>query len=485
MSRWGTAVWGTDRWDALTVDQLLQQPPATDRGALIGLGDWRLVVEALLPADGPSIWGVGVWGTAQWNVLAWQDITPWVRGLDWTRGGDSPYERPRVGELTITLDSAGDRWSPWNMTPPVGSPAYFAPGTIVRVGARSATDTRANGWLPQITCIVDTWSPEYVGLRADRYIDVTAVETLRDLATIDSNALPGVVGGGEDPVTRIQRLLDAAGWKYGLRLEAQHLIFSPGSYPLQSTDMANNRLAECYLTGDSCDAQFRTDRTGAALLTNIEYIGTVGPADVNMLPLAAFSKAGTYPFIGFDWYGHTETVSTIVREYVPYDNESFKSLNSDDAVINDARFARVGGTQQTFEQLASISRYSRRTLTRNDLLVTSDAVAKQIAQYTTIRRALNTLRVSNVDISVTDRGTTAGLVALAADAQSYCSVFPPDKLPWAPSPDPTRVSITGFVASVRHKVTPRNRGALSWTASFGIDTRTVNNLPAAQLPPTP
>ena len=224
MSRWGTAVWGTDTWDAITVAELCQRPPAAGRGALIGIGDWRLVVEALLPSDGPSIWGVGVWGEAQWNVFAWEDLTPWVRGLDWSRGSDEPYGRPRAGDLTITLDSTEDRWSPWNPTPPTGSPAYFAPGTIVRVGVRSATDPRASGWLPQITCIVDTWGQTYVGLGADRYVDVTAVETLRDLATIDDNALPGVVGGGEDAITRIGRLLDAAGWKYGLRVEAQHRL---------------------------------------------------------------------------------------------------------------------------------------------------------------------------------------------------------------------------------------------------------------------
>jgi len=482
VSRWGSAVWGTDTWDALTVAELCQRPPAAGRGALIGIGDWRLVVEALLPADGPSIWGVGKWGDAQWNVLAWEDLTPWVRGLEWARGSDEPYGRPRVGDLTVTLDSSDDRWSPWNPAPPLGGPAYFAPGTIVRVGVRSASDPRCSGWLPQITAIVDTWGQTYVGLGADRFVDLTAVETLRDLATIDDHALGGVVGGGENPVERITRLLDAAEWKYGLNVEAQHLLVTPGSYPLQSTDMSSNRLAECYLTGDSCDTQFRTDRTGAALLTNVEYVGNAGPADETLLPLAALSWVGSakVPYIGFDWMTRPSTSTDV--QFVAYDPDSFDAPNSDDAVINDARFARVGGSQQTFEQIASISRFGRRTLVRNDLIVSSDLVVAQQAQYLTIRRALNTLRINALTVNTTDLGELAGLVVLAADVQSAVYAYPPDHIA---ASTPGRVYVGGFIASMKHQVVARNGQSVTWQTTFGIDTRTVHNLPAAQLPATP
>ena len=471
MSLWGTAVWGASTWPALDVEALLQQPPAYDHGVPSGLGDWRLSVEILLPASGTSIWGAGVWGDDVWNTLGWIDITPWTRGIAWDRGSDEPYGRPRVGELTLTLDSTDDRWNPWNPTPPAGTPAYFACGTIVRVGLRSPSDTRAGGWLPQITAIVDEWSPEYVQ-GADTYIDVTAMETMRDLATIDDNALPGVVGGGEDPISRIRRLLDASDWKYGLKIEAQHIIGFPGSYPLQSTDMADNRLAECYLVGDSCDTQVRTDRTGAMLLTNVEYIGVVGPADTELLPVAEFTATGLVQ-LGFDYYDRP-------FDYVPYDIDSFQSSNSDDSVVNDTRFARVGGTQQVFEQLASISRFGRRTLVRNDLIINSDFAVAQIAQYISIRRALNTLRVNNLTVHVTDRGTDRGLLTAAADIQTSVFVFPPDG---ATGPD--RPYISGHIASMRHQITARNPHELTWVASFAIDTRTVHRIPGAQLPPTP
>lgn len=499
MSRWGTAIWGTDTWDALTVAELCQRPPATDRGVLIGHGDWKLVVEALLPSDGPSIWGVGVWGEAQWNVLAWQDLTPYVRGLEWTRGSDEPYGRPRVGDVTVTLLSIDNRWNPWNPTPPTGSPAYFSCGTIIRVGVRSASDTRASGWLPQITAIVDEWTPQYLGDGGDQYVDVLAVETLRDLATIDDNALPGVVGGGESPQDRFERLLDNADWKYGLKIEAQNIISTPSAYPMQSTDMADNRISECYLTADSCDVQFRTDRTGAALVTNIEYVGVVGAADAEMLPLVDFGESATgFPRLGFDYFEHAHWSGDYW--YLQYAQGGFETTNSDDSVINEARFARAGGTQQTFQQDASVQRYGRRTMVRNDFVCNNDTVVAQQAQYMTIRRGLNTLRVNNMEIIVTAASERAALTALAADVQSSCVVFSPDggefvvdafgEIVVDGDGNPTftgatRPYIFGYVASMTHKVTPGATDKLTWIASFGVDTRTVFNLPAAQLPATP
>lgn len=458
-----------------SVADLLQTPPDYARGVLIGLGDWKLSVEALLPTDSAGLWNSGVWGTDVWQEAEWVDLTDYVRGLSWTRGTDAPYGRPRVGDLTVTLNSDGDRWSPWNTSPPVGSAAYFAPGTIVRVGIRSNTDTRASGWIPQITAIVDTWSPTYLSGGLGRFVDFTAVETLRDLAGIDDNALGGLEGAGETAVDRIERLLSAAGWQYGLNVEAQHLLASPSSYLMVGTDMAQNRLAECYLVADSCDAVFRTDRTGAALLTNVEYVNVIGAADPQFLPLVDFSFLAGVPWIGLDWFTHA--VGDI--QYIAYDNESFVSMNTDDNIVNDARFQADGGNQQVYEQLYSIARFGRRTLVRTDLQCQSEAVVALLAQYATIRRGLTTLRIESATVSPIDRGEDAGLAVLAADVQSPCLAYSPDNLTSG-----TRVILRGHVGSLRHQVTPRTGSSLSWTVTFGIDTREITNLDGAQTPET-
>jgi len=503
-ARWGEGLWGEALWPTLSVADLLQQPPLPSHGVPTGIGDWKLSVELLLPADGLSMWGFGVWGVSEWNSLAWRDVTPWVRGLEWNRGQDQPYGRPRVGSLSVTLDSSEDQFDPWNPSPAAtvdsmvlplldddgdpltdddGDPltmvgsgsvtfpvSYFSPGSIIRVGVRSATDGRVGGWLPQITAIVDTWGVRYVGPnRADRFVDITAFETVRDLAQIDDNALPGVVGGGETGLERFERLIAASGWKYGLIVEAQNIL--AGSYTLQSTDMANNRLTELYLTADSCDVHFRSDRTGAALVTNVEYASAP-----STLPLWVFSRSGNFPAVSFMT---TADYSATPYATIPYRADTVETGNNDDSIVNDARFARAGGLQQAYEQPASIARHGRRSLVRGDLLNTSDATVLQIAQYTTIRRGLNTLRVDAFTVSTSDiehsSSDDIALSMLAVDVQSMAYFVPPGGTFAGPY-------IIGFVSNLSHRVTPRNGGEVTWETTVGLDTRTVMNLPVAQLP---
>jgi hypothetical protein len=463
----------------VSVAALLQQKPVPAHGTPLGVGDWRYVVEVLLPTPTSGVWGSSLWGSGLWTTYEWVDLTPWCRGEDWARGSDERNGRPRVGDARITLDADEGRWNPWIPSPPIGLPSFFGVGTIVRIGCASATDTRANGWLPQFTGIVDQWTPEYKGARAvEKFVDVLLVETLRDLATTEENGSPLPVGEGENPVQRFERLLGDAEWKYGLIIEAGNLVVSPGSYPLLGTTMSANRLAECYQVADSCDVQFRSDRTGAAIATNIEYAPARpgGSSDI-LMPLGAFSKVGGLPMIGFSW---APSVSTTPR-WAPYDIDSFKSSNSDDSIMNEARYSRPGGAVQSFAQLESIARFGRRTQVRTDLLCTNDAEVRQIAQYMTIRRGLNTLRVDGMQVSPIDHGLNTTLITLAADVQSVAVVLPPDM---ATGPLTGRPYIYGFVASVRHQVRPMNPNRVQWTATFGIDTRTVHNIPGAQLTAT-
>ena len=702
-AEWGTALWDIDRWPALTVEQLVATKPVSGRGHLIGVGDWKLVVEILLPADAEGIWGVAKWGEQDWNVEAWADLTPYVRGLAWTRGSDEKWGRPRIGEGTVTLDSTGDAWSPWSASPPQGAGAYFAPGTLIRVAVVSDTAPEADGWIPQICGVVATWGPTYIDPKADQFVDVTFFETLRDLATIDDNALPGLVGGGEYPIPRFERLLEAADWPYGFVADADNIIDFPGSYPMQSTDMAMNRVAECYVTADSCDIRFRTSRKGNALAEYNAY--RYADKDPSVWPLMDWSHTGSgylEPNLSFDWSAHhawrstkfarfvtdyapevalvlkgdidndgtgtfttattptyltadlaigsahelldvrlavdggtsmdaaateqsvalmlyipddydgldsiglwsngggtrgqgfylagwdlvaghntastyrdearftlpgpglysvgmslgnlvgetikvyvdgTEAASTtlvtapadgtgdpyigdhsvlfnpgdadpnsiagsglgiglfawssaeesadwfadhhaagppsVPLRFVAYDSDSFHSGNSDDHIANDVRFARTGGTQQVFEQLASIARHKRRTYVRNDFVVNNDAVVQQNAQYYSIRRSLNTLTVDALTVHASDRTDIEYLALLAADIGCDSYVYPP-----GPDYDSSNPKILATIANMTHQVTPRGSESLTWAITFGFDTQTVYNLPAAQLPST-
>lgn len=476
-ARWNAALWGVDRWPALIVGDLLQQPPAPARGALIGIGDWRVSVEALLPDDALAVWGIAKWNEQTWTTLRWRDLTPYVRGVQWSRGSDEVYGRPRVGSLDLTLDASDDRFSPWNPAGAEGETVgYFAPGTIVRVGVRSATDTRGGrvGWLPQITAIVDSWGMEFVASEGqDRFVPVKCYETLSALSAIDDNAT-SPVGAGDVALARFERLLDAAGWPYGFLVAAQNV--AAGGYPMgAATEMTANRLAELYQVADASDCSFRSDRTGAAIVFNPEYNAL--PPDPKLDPLIDFSRIGTHAaVIGFYPTSVVSSGGTLL--YIGYAAESFKTSNDKSAIVNDARFARVGGTQQVFEQVASIKRHGRRSLVRNDFLNADDATVLLIATYTTVRRALNTLRVDQIDVDTIDRGDDFGLAALACDVGNECRIYPPFGDP-AP---PALPYIRGFVRAITHRVTPMRGAVATWQTSFAFDTRDVFNIPGAQLP---
>ena len=113
-------------------------------------------------------------------------------------------------------------------------------------------------------------------------------------------------------------------------------------------------------------------------------------------------------------------------KYLPYDADTFATVTQDEHILNHACFLRrVGGTQQVHEQEASISRFARRTLVRNDLITDTDTVALRNAAYESQRKGLNTLRVLPVNVSTSDRGDLNFLVAISADLYAVCNMLPP------------------------------------------------------------
>lgn len=484
--RWDESLWDVGRWSSLAISDLLLQAPSG--GLPTGQADWSLVVEILLPIESSALWGIDLWDESYWGSLVWQDVTDRVRGQAWTRGSDEVYGRPRVGRIAVTLDNRDGLLDPW--TAP--SAQFLAPGTIMRCGLISPTGIvdplyGTIRWVPQWTGIVETWAPmisdsDY----QDRWVEVTLNETLRDLAQVDDPALGSPVGAGEGAAVRVERLLDAADWRYGFTLEAQNLAGSPAtSYGMQSTVMAGNRISELYLVADSSDTQFRSIRDGRAALTSPEYIGTIGDADVSVWPGAAVSwyeAAGDrtprlllYP---------EDLISTPAGQrnvFVAYRPQTFRSQSQDTEISNAVTLQRVGGVEQTHRQLASIERYGQRSFVRRDLLnqTGDDPVVEQLALYISIRRALATLRVEAVTIDTWARPLDQWLAVVTAEPTQVGQI-------WSPIPATPQPSIFGYVASITHRVSPRVSGSsMLWETDVRLDTREVRNVPGAQLPSTP
>lgn len=483
-----------------TITDRLAEAPDYAHGVPIGVGDWRLSVEMLLPEDATAYWGLAKWGSSKWSDRGWADITAYVRGMEWTRGADEPYGRPRIGELSLTLDNQSGHLSPFTTASPFGSPSEFGPGLIVRVGVRSEANAEGitDGWIPQITAIVDSWNEQRVAT-ADRWIEVRAYETLRDLAQVDDNALASVVGLDDWSADRIERLLNATDWRYGIDYDVWHHTYPPdvaaNFWALQSTDMAANRLAECYQAADSGDAVFRTARTGRAFvhshpewMSSSDYtIPWYAQPDLSYWPLAALSwddpsgSTGSnlkLPTLALDWYKHAESNAFADSLYVPYDIDTLVVTNEDAYIVNDARYAAQGLAQQVREHGFSIKRYGRRTLVRTDFQNRFTTPLDFLAATTVNRRGRSTLRIDQVDIATSDRGDDAYLTTIAADIGVRAFMYLPDGLTGLSG----RVRVSALVRSMTHRVTPRSAGSVTWSTSFALDTRAVQGFPAAQLP---
>jgi hypothetical protein len=447
-----------------TTSTRLATAPDTSFGAPVGADDWRIVVERLEGTGsvvGDCVVGSSPTGDAVVGTLGWVDLTYWVRGFETIRGGDEPFGRPRVGEMTLTLDNGDGRFTPWAQY------SLTRPGTIIRVGLRSATDVRADGWLPVFCGVVDSWPPLFDGIRrgtaidstAAAWVDVLLVETASQLARIDANAV-AVVGAGDTMATRTSRLLTAANWKFGL--VSGDIVEDPGLPNLQSTDMAINRLTELYLAADSTGKVFRSDVTGAAITHGGPY--AVSAFNNTTSRLEDFSTVASIPTLGLK--PATEDVSG-TRKHVVFDGDSIVLASDPTHILNDIRYARVGGTEQVRVNTVSAGRFGRFTQSRSDLICQTNAEALSLTQQTSLIRSRTSIRLDAVTVTATSRDE-ALLMCAAADVGTCKAYVYLDET--------ADVYIIGVIRSVTHSVTPL-AGRAHWITTFTVDAIDLVNFP--------
>jgi hypothetical protein len=450
---------------------LCQQAPATDSGYPISTGnDWELVVEHLNARQSlgnGAQWGSAKWGPTlsndKWGALEWDpDLGSLVRGIAIERGADEPYGRPRAGVANITLDDRDGLFNPWDNTD-----QKIRVGSVIRVGLRSASDTRGGGWLPLFCGIVESDPVIFVGVlqgdsTSDRFVEVTVVEPLAELAQVDDNALGSSIGGGEFVVDRIARLLENGNvWRFGL---LDHLGSGDAlAVTLQATAMSQNRLTECYLAADSAGVSLRPDRTGALVVEpHWNYL---------LLRDATHIEDFTGGFVALHptSEGTNEAADTF---RVTYDIDSVESGNDTAHIRNDVRYARAGGTQQTVVHAQSRGRYGRRQMVRNDLICQTDGQSLQVATEDVNKWARIALRVENVTVTATERPEVM-LMCAAADIYDVVPFNPPTET------GDTEFAI-GHIRFLRHDITPM-KDRTHWVTSWSVDFRSLSDLPGEEL----
>lgn len=419
-----------------TVAELLQTKPAAAHGAPVGLGDWRLAVEILLPGYEAGRWDVSRWDVGpQWSSPQWFDVSEYVTGLDWQRGTTNYGGRPEVGVLNVTLDNTDRIFSPWNASSAFQGgtlldssgfirAGYLGPGSVIRVVAHSPSGlvqpfenpsnlapASPDSWVPQFAGIVESWADEIVGLGAGSTATIVAVETLSALAKVDQAAV-APVGLDDLPAARLQRLLDAAAWRFGA-VDASGFVerLATSNYLLQSTAMAGNRLSELYLTADSVGGEFRTDRSGRPVFYNAPDDGglpaTRGPDPIALLALYPRFKPAAIP-------------PNYQAGYVP---DSLRIANDDEIVENTITMSFAGGATRTGVDPGSLAQHDRRTFSRSDLICKSDALVDRLIARRLATRT-NPLRVASLTLHSENERSIVPIIGL--DIGNAVNVYLPE-----------------------------------------------------------
>jgi hypothetical protein len=330
----------------------------------------QLIIEAgFAPADPALSSGVlilddPVAGLLNTGTLAdddtWTDISPpLAQSLTVTRGStreQGPVITWEGGTAAVTFDNSDARFLPENLAGPYVAAGITQVRPMIPVRARAAW----NGiTYPLFRGFAQSWDPgedqgpDYATTTltaADGFLVLAGV-TLPEAAPAGANELSGA---------RVQRILAAAGWYDAARGMS---TVSAGSSQMQATTLGSPALDLLQLAAASEIGAVYVDESGSLVFR--------GRHDVLTNPRSATVQAvfgdrpGTVQADGTEMHYSAVTVPP-----------------ADLSLANDIQATRQGGALQEVTDAASVRRYLfKRTYSRSDLLLTTDAETLNWAQY--------------------------------------------------------------------------------------------------------
>lgn len=278
------------------------------------------------------------------------DVTQFMRSASLTRGStrvQGPVVRYEAGTATAVLRNEDRRFDPTNLDGP-----YVTDGES-EVEPMRTTRWRAT-WDGETYDLwrgfVDSWTFTYAKKGNYSQAVIAATDGFKVLRANDL-AASGAVGAGEDSGARVSRLLDAASWS------AFDRQISDGDTTLQATTLAANTLTELFQVADTELGELYMDGAGRVVFRNRHALLTEDRSNTVQATFGDDASLGELTF------------SDLTLEF------------DEEQLVNIARIAREGGTQQTAEDAASVAKYLPHTFERTDLLMESDVVAADYAAF--------------------------------------------------------------------------------------------------------
>lgn len=357
-----------------------------------------------------GVLGTNVLGDASVESI---DVTNTVQRIAIRRGRDRMFEEYTPGQATIQFQDFTGDWNPDNASGP-----YF--GKILPMRLVRVTTEYLGVEYPLFSGYIQSWDWEWADQAADyALVTIQCVDAFRLLQLSNITTVTGAATN-DLPGTRINQILDQAGWSAGLR------TITDGDTELQNDPgTLRNALDACQLVEESDLGAF--------------FVGPDGHVTYLSRDALSILSAGTATV--FDDDGTDIAYQTL-------------DVNLDETELaNQVTFARLGGTDQTVSDAASITEYFLRSYYKSGLMMKDNATALARAQSVLSYRKEPRIRVDSIGLDLSSVSSRV-IPGLSLDIGDPIVV----NRTWANN---TRFDVRVTVNGVSHDITPER-----WTTQF-------------------
>jgi len=288
------------------------------------------------------------------------DLTSNVYQISISRGRNLQRDTYEAGTCTVRVLDPLSYFNPQNTASPYYG--YLAPLRKLRVSATTATTQKY-----LFSGYVTDYKYTYPVNQDTGYVDISCTDAFRlfQLANISTVASSPA---GQTTSARVSAILNQVSFPISMRTISTGLntcIADPGSNRTSLEAIKNAEMSE---TG-----AFYMNGSGTAIFKNrTDVMNSLSKTPV------AFNQSGG----------------------IPYRNLVFAF--DDKLIINQANFARVGGSTITATNQASIDKYFPHTVTQTDLVAETDTIVTDIAREYVATRAQTTIRIDQMVVDLLD-----------------------------------------------------------------------------------
>jgi len=288
------------------------------------------------------------------------DLTPNVYHISITRGRNIQRDTYEAGNATIRVLDPLSYFNPQNTSSPYYG--YLAPLRKIRVSATTATTQKY-----LFSGYITDYKYSYPVNQETGYVDITATDGFRLFTMANISTVTGGTAG-QTTSARVGAILDQVSFPSSMR------TFSTGL--------------------NTCIADPGTQRTALEAIKNAE-VSETGAFYMNGSGTAIFKNRT-------DVFNSLAATPTAFNQTsgIPYRNLKFSF--DDKLIINQANFARVGGSTQTAYNQNSINKYFPHSITQTDLVAETDTLVQNIALEYVATRQETTIRIDEMTVDLLD-----------------------------------------------------------------------------------